>query len=253
MLDYEFITPRQWQLVQKPDHVLLTQSPDEQGCVIQILPPQPSSGDLERDAGAVFDMMYGGWRYSLSGERQFALAKGFLPSGLAYSLKEATMNVTAADGRYLVEDGVALVINAGRNVVIVAVRHRGTLAHADCLNRYDTLRRFFNTFAVKGAPVAAAGRSDRDSSARLVGVWAQSGSRAQSEYAFAANGHYAFSGRARTPSRAMAAIRFSATSSRSPDIAAGRSRRGSGLSRSATAALVGKTGSGCLNGTAQGS
>lgn len=191
--DYEFITPHQWQVRNAPEYLLLTQTPDEQGCIIQILPPQPASGNLEQDAKAVFEMMYPDWNYSRTGAQQFLLAKGLLPSGHEYCMKEATMNLTTPDNRYLLEDGVALVVKAGDQVAIIAVRHRGLSAHADCLNKYETWQRFFRSFTIKGIPPSKA--RDNNGSTRIIGAWKLSSHGvASGEYVFAANGHYGFSG-----------------------------------------------------------
>ena len=103
------------------------------------------------------------------------------------------MNLTTPDNRYLLEDGVALVVKAGERVAIIAVRHRGLLAHADCLNKYETWQRFFHSFTIKGAPPSKA--RDNDASARIVGAWKLSGHGvASGKYVFAANGNYGFSG-----------------------------------------------------------
>lgn len=190
--DYEFIAPDQWQVQTKPDHILLTQGPDMAGCVIQILSPQPSSGDLEKDAKAVFQMMYPGWQYQKTGERQYVLSKGILPKGLEYCMMEAPMSGTSADGRYHLEEGAALVVKAGSQVALVAARHRSVLAHNDCQRKYETWRRFFNSFTVKNAPIS--GNQGGDVAQRIVGVWSQTESGASSEYIFAANGHYALTG-----------------------------------------------------------
>jgi hypothetical protein len=189
---YDFIPPVGWLVQKHPDHILLAQAPDQSGCVIQVLAPQPSSADLEAHAAAVFEMMYPGWQYQKTGELQYALSRGVLPAGFEYAMKEAAMSTTSADGRYHLEEGVVLVIKAGSQVAIVAVRHRGTLAHNDCQNKYETWRRFFNSFTVKGA--ARAGLDAADPAQRIVGVWSQSGGGAIGDYIFAANGHYAFAG-----------------------------------------------------------
>lgn len=190
--DYEFTAPDGWQTQNQPDHLLLSQSADPMGCVIQILPPQPSSGNLEQDANAVFEMMYRGWHYQKAGEGQQALSRGVLPKGLPYCMKEASMSATGPDGRYHLEEGAALVIQAGDQVAIVAVRHRSVLAHNDCLNRYETWRRFFNSFTVRGATTVAP--ETGKAAERIVGVWSQSGGGAIGDYVFAANGHYAVAG-----------------------------------------------------------
>lgn len=190
--DYEFTPPAGWRVHEKPDHLLLAHSPDPTSCVIQILPLQPSSGNLEQDANAVFDMMYPGWSYQQAGERQYALSRGVLPKGLRYCMKEAAMSTTAPDGRYHLEEGAALVIQAGLQVAIVAVRHRGGLAHNECLNNYETWRRFFNSLTLRGAPTVAP--ETRNAAERIIGVWSHSGGGAAGEYVFAANGHYALAG-----------------------------------------------------------
>lgn len=192
MNDYDFIAPEHWQVQSKPDHILLTQSPDMSGCIIQILPPQPSSGNLETDSKAVFETMYSGWQYQKTGERQYVLSKGRLPKGLEYCMMEAPMSATSADGRYLLEEGVALVVKAGNQLALIAVRHRGLLAHIDCQRKYETWRRFFNSFTVRNAPIP--GSLGQDAAQRIIGVWSQNESGGASEYIFAANGHYAFSG-----------------------------------------------------------
>ncbi len=190
---YDYIPPEGWQVENRPDHVLLRQSADPAGCVIQILPLQVSSGDLEQDANAVFEMMYPGWSYQRDGLQRYTLSRGVLPKGLRYFMKEAAMSATSADGRYQLEEGAALVVQAGAQVAIVAVRHRSVLAHNDCLNRYETWRRFFNSFTVEGAEPVSAAEKDQVVE-RIVGVWSQSGGGAAGDYIFAANSRYAFAG-----------------------------------------------------------
>ena len=189
--DYDFIRPEGWHVVTQQDHLLLTQSPDGTGCVIQVLPPQPSSGNLQTDARAVFELMYAGWQYQQRGERQYRLTRGVLPRGLEFFMQSAPMRTTSADGRYHLEDGVALVVKAGTQVAIIAARHRSMLAHHACERNYATWARFFASFSVKGAPEAPAAD---DPARRIIGVWAQSESGASSECVFAANGRYAFTG-----------------------------------------------------------
>lgn len=190
MNDYDFIAPEQWQLQKNKDHISIQNTAS--GCVIKILEPQPSSGDLEKDANAVFDLMYAGWQYQKKGEQQYALSKGFLSKGLEYCMKEATMTMTDAAGRYNLEEGAALVIKAGLQIVIISVRHNSsTLAHDACYRNYKTWKRFFNSFTVKNAAVP---KNTEDVSSRIIGAWSQTESQASSEYVFAANGNYAFYG-----------------------------------------------------------
>lgn len=190
--DYEFTPPARWQVQKQPDHLLLTQGPDPLNCVIQILPPQPSSGNLEQDVDAVFAMMYPQWQYQKRGEHQFVLSRGVLAQGQEYWMKEAAMSGTSADGRYHLEEGVALVVKAGAQVAIIAARHRSLFAHNDCQNHYDTWRRFFNTFKIRGAPIA--NEPGAEAAQRIIGVWGLMESGASSEFVFAANGHYARAG-----------------------------------------------------------
>lgn len=190
--DYEFIPPQNWQVISKPDHLLLTQTPDQQGCIILIFPPQPLAGSLDLVAKSVFETMYRGWAYAKSGEQQYRLLKGFLPIGHEYYMIEADMNATGTDGRYYLEDGAALVVRANNQIAIIAVRHRGLLAHIDCINKYETWRRFFNSFRFKF--VTNDSNHNSNAAPRIIGAWSQSGGRSISEYTFAANGRYSFGG-----------------------------------------------------------
>ena len=189
---YEYISPAGWTSRKMADHIRL-ESPGG-SCLILIFPPQRSSGDLERDAVSVLTTMYPGWQFQKSGEQQFTLSKGLLPGGQEFAMLEAGMKKPNADGtRYDgFEDGVALVVRNGSEIVIVAARHNASLlAHSDCL-KYDRWRRFFNSFTVKNAPPV---RTVEDPSPnRIIGRWVMSESGATGEYLFAANGNYAFAG-----------------------------------------------------------
>ncbi|MGZ5222378.1 MAG: hypothetical protein ACXWC7_19985 [Chitinophagaceae bacterium] len=190
--DYDFITPDKWQLQKNKDHLLIQNM--ESGCLIRILEPQPSSGDLERDAKAVFDVMYMGWQYQKTGEQQYVLSKGFLPKGLEYCMLEAGMSKLSADGsRYDgFEEGTALIVKAGSQIVILSIRHNTSfMGHTDCIRKYVTIRRFFNSFTVKNAAVP---ETDNEAKQRIIGAWSMSESGAAGEYVFAANGNYAFYG-----------------------------------------------------------
>ena len=83
---YEFLTPVGWHLQNNADHILIQNM--QSGCLIRILVPYPSSGDLELDAKSVFDLMYAGWQYRNSGTDQYTLSKGFLVKGLEYCMWE---------------------------------------------------------------------------------------------------------------------------------------------------------------------
>ncbi len=191
--DYDFTSPDKWQLQKSKDHLLIKNP--ESGCLIRIIEPQPSSGSLEQDAKAVFDMMYAGWQYQKTGEQQYTLSKGFLPKGLEYYMIEAGMSKLSADGsRYDgFEEGAALVVKVATQIVIISVRHNTSMmAHGDCHRKYETWRRFFNSFTVKNIPLPE--NKEEDTSTRIIGAWSQTESGASSEYVFAANGNYAFNG-----------------------------------------------------------
>lgn len=191
-----FIAPEKWLVHDNNDHMLLSQAPaNELGCIILIFTPQPSSGDLEKDAQNVFNQMYPGWQFRSAGEKQYDLSKGYTPQGLEYSMMEAPMSKLSADGsRYDgFEDGAALVIRTRNQMAIIAARHTTMLAHIDCLNKYETWKRFFNSFTVKNVTVAK--DTEEESSKRIIGRWELTGSGpALGEYIFAANGNYQLAG-----------------------------------------------------------
>lgn len=194
--DYIFSVPEKWFVNRSRDYIMLTQSPvNEPGCTITILPAERSSGDLENDARSVFGQMYSGWQFRLAGDRQYDVSKGYTLQGLEYCMMEAPMSKVSADGsRYDgFEDGSALVIKAGLQIVIVAARHGTMMAHNDCLNKYETWKRFFDTFTVKNAAIPR--RVEEEPSNRIVGIWKlTSNGPALGEYVFAANGHYQLAG-----------------------------------------------------------
>lgn len=145
--DYAFSAPPGWSVQHFTDHVRLQNM--ESGCLILLLEPQLSSGDAERDARAAFDLMYRGWSFQKSGEQSYMLSKGRTAQGLEYCMMEASMNTTAADGRYHLEDGAALVIKAGDRVVIIGARHNPSIiAHERC-TRHEGWPTFFAGFSVK--------------------------------------------------------------------------------------------------------
>ncbi len=193
--DYDFIAPDKWFVQKKADHILLSQSQNsaQEGCMIQILTPQPSSGDLEKDVKAVFDLMYPGWQYRFTGEKHDDLSKGHLVQGLEYCMMEAGMSKMSADGsRYDgFEDGAALVVKANNQIVIIAARHNRLLA-CECIQKYEKWRRFFNSFSLKNKVVPKP--ADEDVSKKILGSWMFVGSTVANEYIFAANGNYQFIG-----------------------------------------------------------
>jgi len=189
--DYEFIPPEGW-VVQRDTNQLLMQNP-QSGCQIQLIEPQPTSGSLEQVSRAAFELMYAGWQYRKTGEQQYLLSTGVLSKGLEYFMMEAEMSKDgAAYGAF--QNGAALIVRAGSQLVVIAVRHPTLMsAHRECVVRYATWRRFFNSFTVRNTPTVR--EADGELSRRIVGRWAMTEGLAVGEYVFAANGTYA-SGRA---------------------------------------------------------
>lgn len=186
--DYDFTAPEKWQVQNNKDHIAFINP--QSGCTIKILSPQPSSGNLEQDANAVFDMMYNGWNYQKSGDKKFILAKGFLPKGPEYFIKEATMTGTNAQGQYMIEEGTAMVVKAGNQMVIISVRHNSShLGHDDCYRNYNTWRRFVNSFTIKNSVLPE--NNEQQSSLRIIGLWKiDAVGVVAGDYVFAANGNY---------------------------------------------------------------
>ncbi len=189
MRDYAFIAPPNWQVQAKPDHILLQNV--QSGCLIQIFVPLASSGDLAKDAVSTFEMMYQGWGYQKFGRERHKHSTGFTPQGLEYFMMEATMSRTGPDQRYDLQEGAALIVKAGAQKVIIAVRHNSSMLGHDECKRYTGWRRFFNSFAVKNTPVA---QNSNDAARRIVGKWSMAESGATGEYLFAANGNYGLVG-----------------------------------------------------------
>jgi hypothetical protein len=190
--NYSFIVPAKWFVTTAKDHVKLSQSQEETGCIITILEPQPSSGNLEKDVVSVFGMMYPGWSFRNTGAKQYDLSKGYTPQGLEYYLMEGNVSKARPDGYYYdYEDGAAMVVGFGAQVAIISARHNRLIA-CNCFNQYDGWRRFFNSFTVKNQ--TAAKNADSGTSQRIIGSWMTMGSGAATEYVLAANGNYQFIG-----------------------------------------------------------
>ena len=195
--DYEFVAPQGWFLKNNNDHLVISQTQVQgQGCVILMIPSVASSGNLETDVQNVFNQMYPGWSYRNNGEKKYNLTKGYTAQGLEYYMLEAGMSKPSADGsRYDgFEDGAALVIKNGNKIGIISVRHNTSLlAHNDCLNKYETWLRFFNSIQIKNATAAKA--NEEAPNKRILGIWKlQTNGVASGEYVFAANGNYQLGG-----------------------------------------------------------
>lgn len=191
--NYSFLAPPRWQTLQKGQYVMLSQTPNvREGCVITILPPIQSTGDLETDARAIFNQMYPGWGYRFTGEKREDVSKGFTAQGLEYYMIEAPMHKMRPDGFYYdYEDGAAWVIGLGNQIVVVTGRHNRLVA-CYCHHDYENWRRFFNSFTVKGQQPSP--KANEDVSKKILGDWMALGSTALTEYIFAANGNYQFIG-----------------------------------------------------------
>lgn len=191
--DYEYTVPENWFVQKNKDFIMLAQSQEvSNGCVIQILLPNASSGNLEEDAKGVFNMMYPGWEYRNTGEKQFDLVKGYTAQGLEYCRMEAPVKKVRADGYYYdYEDGIAWVIGVGKQIVIIAARHNRLLA-CECHRKYNLWKRFFKSFNIKNVTVPK--NTSEDAAKRIVGVWKTAESMVISDYVFAANGNYQHGG-----------------------------------------------------------
>jgi hypothetical protein len=190
--NYSFIMPDKWFATTAKDHIKLSQSQTEQGCVITILEPQPSSGNLETDAVSVFNLMYPGWSFRNKGEKQYSILKGYTPQGLEYCIMEADVSKMRPDGYYYdYEDGSAMVVGFGKQVAIISGRHNRLIA-CNCYQQYEGWRRFFNSFTVKNQ--LASNNADSATAKRIIGSWMTMGSGAATEYILAANGNYQFIG-----------------------------------------------------------
>jgi hypothetical protein len=188
MKDYLVVIPEGWTSENKGDHLLL-QNP-RSGCLIRILAPQPSTGNLEQDANAVFDLMFTGWNYQQRGDKQYQLSQGYLEKGLPFFTKAATMSATTADGRYHLEEGSATVVKAGKKIVIISARHNSSeLGHDACYRNYNTCQRFFNSFAIKNLPTPT--RNETAAANRIIGFWKVVATGVvDADLLFAANGNY---------------------------------------------------------------
>jgi len=195
--DYTFVAPQGWYIQNNKDYLSISQSQTPgQGCLILIIPPQPSTGNIEADAKNVFDQMYPGWRYRFSGEKKYDLIKGYTAQGLEYCMMQASMDKLSADGsRYDgFEDGTALVIKNGNKIGLISARHNTSMmGHNDCLNKYETWLRFLNSISLKTA--TALKPTEEPAAKRIIGVWkVSSNGPALGEYVFAANGNYQLTG-----------------------------------------------------------
>jgi hypothetical protein len=191
--EYQFAAPQGWYVQNNKDHLSMSQSQVRgEACLILVIPPHQSSGNLETDAKNVFDQMYPGWSYRYTGEKKYDLLKGYTLQGLEYCVITASMNKLSADGSRFdgYEDGSAMVIKNANSVAIISIRHNtAMMAHNDCVNKYETCARFFNSFTVNNAIIPQ--KTEEAPSKRIIGVWKLNAQGpAVGEYVFAANGNY---------------------------------------------------------------
>jgi hypothetical protein len=193
--EYSYTIPEGWFTQKNNNAIVLSQvqSP-EWGCLITMLPPQPSSGNLEEDTRAVFNKLYAGWEYRNTADQKEDASRGHTLQGLEYYMIEAPMQKKRPDGYYYdYENAQILVVGLGnkQEAVIVARHQRGEMT-CFCKYRYDYWNRFFNSFTVNNVP---ASKPDATSDAKkIVGSWKAMGGNALTQYIFAGNGRYQFIG-----------------------------------------------------------
>jgi hypothetical protein len=198
--DYQFVPPARWFTYKNPNYIVLssTQSPDY-GCLLNIFPAQPTSGNLETDARNIFNQMYNGWQYRNSGDRREDVSIGHTLQGLEYCMIEAPMQRPKPGGYYYdYENGQVLVISVGKQITVITGRHERGEMVCFCRNQYDYWDQFFNSFTVNGI---TAKKSGDEVSKRIVGTWQSMGGSALTKYIFAANGRYQFIGAYTSTSR----------------------------------------------------
>jgi len=192
--NYDFAMPERWYAQKNNKYILLSQyQTTEYGCLVFIFPPEPSSGDLETDARNTFSQVYPGWQYRYTGAQQFDIAKGYTSQGFEYCMIEASMQKPRPDGYYYdYENGVAIVIKLGNQIVMIVGRHQRGEMTCFCKHQYEYWPRFFNSFAIKN--ISASANNNAEIANRLVGTWQSMGGSALNKYIFASNGQYQFIG-----------------------------------------------------------
>lgn len=199
---YRYTAPERWYRQPVNGYTLLTQTQNAQsGCTISLLPPQVSSGDLEKDAKSLFVQLYPGrWKYRYTNpEKQYEIMKGFTDQGLPYCRFKAPMQKQRPDGYYYdYEDGDVLVITTRKQVAVIISRHNRGEMTCFCDHQYEYWPRFFNSLTIKGTSTTS---NDANIANRLIGSWQSMGGSALVQYIFAANGHYQFIGAYSTTSR----------------------------------------------------
>lgn len=190
---YSFIPPQNW-TVQKGNGFVSYRQPlsaSGQGCVLTLLSPQPSSGNLENDVKSIFSQMYPGWNFYYTDHRHDDLAKGITKQGLPYYMMEAFMSRPRGEQTDS-ETGTAWVIDMGKQMAVIALRHEPIGIYCECKKRYNYIGRFLNSFTVKD--ITAPANTSANTQQRILGSWMVSEGMSVGEYIFAANGHYQYIG-----------------------------------------------------------
>jgi len=198
--DYQFDPPERWYTYKSKDNILLSQYQTvSYGCILQLWPPQPSTGNLETDARNIYSQMYPGWQYRWTGEKREDVSKGYTPQGLEYCIIESGMQKQRPDGYYYdYEDGQVMVVDLGGKIAVITGRHNRGEMVCFCKHQYEYWNKFFNSFTVASAsPKKITG----DNLSRFIGSWQSMGGSALTKYIFAANGRYQFIGAYSTTSR----------------------------------------------------
>jgi hypothetical protein len=194
MEQYRYIPPQDWNTKKGNGFITFTQPPSNgQSCVLTLISPQQSSGNLGTDAQAIFSQMYQGWKFNYDGERQYEFIKGRTKQGLEYCMMEASMvRQRPGEESWDYETGAAVAIGIGKQMAIVALRHEPIGLYCKCRHRYDYWGRFLSSFAVENfSPVLQGNEAD---TRRIIGSWMFSGQGTIGEYIFAANGRYQYIG-----------------------------------------------------------
>ena len=99
----------------------------------------------------------------------------------------------SADGRYNLQEGTAMVVKTGSQVIIIATRHNSSsIGHDECYRNYNTWKRFINSFTLKNTEIP---KKENISKQRIVGLWKiVSVGVVAGDYVFAANGNFQYGG-----------------------------------------------------------
>ena len=119
--DYSFLAPEGWHAQKASNSISLSNSSDgEAGCFLTILSPQPSSGNLEKEAWEIFNQLYAGWQFRNTGKEKEDVTKGYTLQGLEFCMIEAAMQKSRTDGACCdYEKGQVLVIGFGNQKVVI--------------------------------------------------------------------------------------------------------------------------------------